>query len=436
MIRLVNGIICSRDKLIKGRDLFIRQGKISFKKQGEGVSESVIDLKGSYILPGFIEFHTHGAGLFEFTAGKYDPKTKSFRSSPEIYQDELPRYVRLRTSTGVTNLYLATFAAPVKQLRFCFEQLKKYMESGRNGQDGCVIKGGLLEGSFFSPEMCGAQNPAYALLPDIKKFEEINKSGVIKLVNIVPDYGEKACRLIRTLTNKGIAVGAGHTKATADQFKAAINSGLRYAIHFLNGPTGGSYKPFNNGGAVEGILRDDRIYVELIADGFHVNPAYLRDVIERKRADKVIIITDAVFVSQARGVAQFQIGGITARLSDDKKYIYVVGKKPVTLCGSVLTMDTAFGNILSILTRDMEGVWYRAHKAMNFEQALLATARMCATNACDMLKMSKAEDPGTGSIEDGKWADLLVADIKGKPGNYRLSVRKVFVRGRVMRREK
>lgn len=435
-MKLVNGIICSRDKLIKGRDLFIRQGKISLKKQGEGVSESVIDLKGSYILPGFIELHTHGAGLFEFTAGKYDPKTKSFRSSPEIYQDELPRYVRLRTSTGVTSLYPGTWAAPIKQLRFCFGQLKRYMESNCNGQDGCVIRGGLLEGSFFNPEMCGAQNPAYALRPEIKTFEEINKSGVIKLVNIVPDYGEKSCRVIKHLTKKGIAVGAGHTKATAEQFKAAIDSGLRYVIHFLNGPTGGSYKPFNKGGAVEGILRDDRIYVELIADGFHVNPAYLRDVIERKGPRKVIIITDAMFISQSKEVTDFKSGGIAGRLSDDGKYVYVVGKKPITLFGSLLTMDVAFGNILSWLTREMQGIWYHCHKAMNFEQALLATARMCVTNVCDMLKMSKAEDLGTGAIEDGKWADLLVADIKGKPGNYRLSVRKVFVRGRVMRREK
>jgi N-acetylglucosamine-6-phosphate deacetylase len=308
--------------------------------------------------------------------------------------------------------------------------LKTYLESGRNGEDGCLIKGGLAEGTFINPAMCGAQNPAYVLAPDINKFDKIDEAGVIKLVNVVPDYGEKSCRLIKNLTKRGIITAAGHTRATAGQFKAAIDSGLRYVIHFLNGPTGGSYKPFNGGGAVEGILRDDRIYVELIADGFHVNPAYMRDVMERKGLEKVIVVTDAMFASQSKGVTRFKSGGIAGRLSNDGKYVYVEGKKPITLFGSVLTMDAAFSNILSLLTREMAGVWHRRHEAMSLETALLATARMCATNACDMLKMSKAEDPETGSIEEGKWADLAIADIKGRPANYRLYLKKVFVRGR------
>lgn len=430
MIRLINGTICARDKLITGQDLVIRQGRIFFEKRNsDRKDENIIDLNGSYILPGFVELHTHGASLFEFTAGRYDPQTKSFQSSVEIYEEELPRYVRVLTSNGVTNLYLGTWAAPVKQLRFCFEQLKKYMDSDRNGRDGYLIKGGLLEGAFLNPEMCGAMNADYVLPPGIEKFDEINESGVIKLVNVVPDYGEASYKLIRNLTEKGISVGAGHTNATADQFRAAVDNGLKYAIHFLNGLTGRSFKSFDNGGAVEGILQDSRIYVELILDGVHVNPAYVRDVIERKGIDKVMAVTDAMFVSQAKGVTDFQMNGIPGRLSEDGKYVYVASKKPLTLFSSILTMDRAFSNLLSFLTKEMPGVWYHEHKSMSLERAVPAAARMCATNACNMLKMYGAEDPWTGSIEEGKWADLLVADIEGQPGNYRLSIRKVFVRG-------
>ncbi len=309
-MRLINGIICTRDKLIKARDLVIKNGRISFEKTSGRRAEDIIDVNGSYILPGFVEIHTHGAALFEFTAGKYDLKTRSFKSSPEIYEKEIPKYIRARTSTGVTNLYLGTWAAPEKQLRFCFEQLKKYMDSKNNGSDGCLIKGGLLEGVFFNSALCGAQNPEYAMKPDTRIFDEINESGVIKLVNVVPDYGEDSYKLIKYLTGKGISAGAGHTNATADQVKAAIDSGLKYAIHFLNGPTGGSYKPFGSGGAVEGILQDDRIYCELILDGLHVNPAYVRDVIERKGVNKIMAVTDALFVSQAKGIKDFQMNKI------------------------------------------------------------------------------------------------------------------------------
>jgi len=429
MIKLINGIICTKDKLIKGQDLYIQEGRISLEKSRDKNVEKTIDLNGSYILPGFIEIHTHGASLFEFTAGRYDRETKSFQSSPEIYKNELPRYVRTRTSTGVTTLYPGTWAASVKQLKFCFGELKKYMDSDKNGMDGCVIKGGLLEGTFLNPNMCGAQNPDYILQPDIEKFDEINESGVIKLVNVVPDYGEASYKLTKNFAEKGISVGAGHTNATADQFKKAVGNGLKYAIHFLNGPTGHSYKPFNNGGAVEAILQDDRMYVELIVDGFHVNPAYVRDVIKRKGIDKVMVVTDAIFASQAKGITDFKINEIPGRLSEDGKYVYVTGKKPLTLFSSVLTMDIAFSNILSFLTREMSGVWYRMHNEISLDQAIISTARICATNTSDMLKMHGAEDLETGSIEAGKWADLVIADIEGQPGNYRLGVQRVFVRG-------
>ncbi|MBT9151280.1 MAG: hypothetical protein DDT40_01468 [candidate division WS2 bacterium] len=77
----------------------------------------------------------------------------------------------------------------------------------------------------------------------------------------------------------------------------------------------------------------------------------------------------------------------------------------------------------------MNGIWHRKHRAMSLEQALPTVARMCATNANDMLKMRGGEDTQTGSIEKGKWADLIIADIKGEPGNYLLDIHDVFVRG-------
>ena len=428
MTRLINGIICTKDKLIKGYDLVIKQGRIALEKSSGRKIEDSIDVNGSYILPGFIELHTHGASLFDFTAGRYDLKSKSFKSSPKIYEEELPKYVRLRTSSGVTALYLATCAASLKQLQFCFEQLKKYMDSGMNGVDGCAIKGGMLEGTFFSPEMCGAQNPDYILRPDIEKFDEINESGVIRLVNVAPDYGDAAYRLIKNLTDIKISVGAGHTNATADQFKTAVDNGLKYSIHFLNGPTGSSYKSFNNGGAVEAVLQDERVYAELIMDGFHVNPAYIRDVIEKKGIDKIIAVTDAMFVSQADGVKDFRINTIPGQMSENGKYVYVAGKKPVTLFGSVLTMDEAFSNLLSFLTQDMDGIWHR-HKVMDFEEAVVITSRMCSINACDMLEIHGAEDLLNGYIGEGRQADLVVADINGRPGNYKLDIKKVFVSG-------
>ena len=125
---------------------------------------------------------------------------------------------------------------------------------------------------FINPEMPGAQNPKFIFEPSRKIFDSIEDNSVIKMVNVVPDFGSKSCELTEYLTTKGIVVGAGHVAASCDQWENAIKAGLKYCIHFTNGPTGGSYKVFNGGGSIEAVLKFDEIYSELMLDGYHINP--------------------------------------------------------------------------------------------------------------------------------------------------------------------
>jgi N-acetylglucosamine-6-phosphate deacetylase len=426
-MRLTNGILCCPDGLTRDLDLIVHDGMIALEKRGASGGES-IDLKGAYVLPGFIELHTHGAGLFDFTLGRYDIARKEFDSSEEIYAEDLPKYVRLRTSTGVTSGFLGTFTTHPDQQRLCLRMLKKYMESGRNGKDGCFIHGGSLEGPFINPANAGAQDPSLIVEPDVEFFNKVDESGIIKLVNVVPDYGEKSYILTQYLTSKGISVGAGHTRATYDQVKRCVGAGLKYFIHLLNGPTGGSFKSFDGGGAIEAALKED-VYTEIICDGMHVAPVYFREVLARKGVDRVLAVSDAVFVSQAEGVGEFSIEGIPGRVDDGGKFAYVVGSDPLALYGSVTTMDAIFGNILSWLTEDMVGIWHPAHDALSFEEAVGVAARCCSKNAVDMIKSRGGEDLRTGELANGKWADLTIAEINGDPGKYDVQVKQVFVRG-------
>lgn len=428
-MRIINGIVCCRDELRRDTDIVVKDGKISLESaENRGSEDEVIDAGGSYIFPGFIEIHTHGAGLFEFTMGKYNPKTGNFESSEEIYHENLPKYLNLRASTGVTNLYMGSWSAPISRQLFCFDQLKRYMDSGGNGKDGSYILGGLLEGTFINPANAGAQNPEFVFRPDIELFEEINESNLIKLVNVVPDYDEDSCKLIRYLSDRGISVGAGHTAASYNQFKRAAESGLKYCIHFLNGPIAHSYKSFSGGGAVEAVLRED-VYAEIIADGYHVAPRYFRDVLTRKGDDKIMAVTDAMFSSQSSGISEFEISGIKGKVDETGSFVYVVGRDKLTLFSSVLTMDVAFGNILSWLTTEMDGVWNRKHQAMSRDDAILTASRCCSTNISDMLNRGVVEYIKTGEIGDGKWADLIIADIAGEQGGYNLNVKDVYIRG-------
>lgn len=430
-MRIVAGKVCAPDGIRSNCDVVIENGRIRLEDAAASPkpSRDAVDARGSYILPGFIEIHTHGAGLFEFTVGKYDLATKEFVRSEDVYAEELPRYANRRAATGVTGLYPGTWAAPIEQQQFCFRQLKRYMDSSSNGRDGSLVLGGLLEGAFLNSAMAGAQNPRFFLKPDAAAFDAMNDSGVIRLVNVVPDFGEPAYRLIEYLTKKGISVGAGHTNGTADQFRQAIDRGLKYAIHFMNGPTGSSFKAFDGGGAVQAILRED-IYAEVIMDGVHIAPWYVREALARKGPDRIMAVSDAMFSSQAQGVRDFSINGIQGRVDDSGRFVYVVGRERLTLFSSVLTLDVAFGNLVSWLTTDIPGVWTRMHPAMSLEEAVVTAAMCCSTNIANMLKHRGGDDLESGELADGKWADLVIADLTGTPGNYKLDVKQVFVHGR------
>ena len=437
--KITNVNICTPHQIIYNGILIVKDGRIlsagskDILSQNPEFSEipefhpSTQDISNCYVLPGFIDIHCHGASLFDFTSGMFDINKQSFCSKEKSWTIGLPGYARWKLHEGVTSFYMATLAAPIRLLRKCLQYLARYMQGETNGKEGAFVRGGFLEGCFFNPRMSGAQNTRYILKPEKEIFDEINESGAIRLVNVVPDYGEPSFKLIRELTSCGITVGAGHTDATADQFREAVKCGLKYVIHFTNGPTGGSYKPFNGGGVIEAALQTDEVYVEQICDMYHVNPAYIRDIIMRKGVDKVIAITDQTFVT-GTNIRKFTLGGINGEVSSDGAYIGVVGK-PNTLFGSCLTMDKAFSNLLSLLTRDMQGVWYRQHTAMPFDSAMLAATGMCSTNPAKMLGLLDDLNEGTGAIQSGKWADLLIAKIEGSPGSYRLKILDVFVRG-------
>jgi N-acetylglucosamine-6-phosphate deacetylase len=319
---LKNAKIVTPEAVVDG-EVVIEDGKVSLKKAAKGGSAS--DLSGKYVVPGFIDIHFHGYNLFEFTAGKYDPAKKAFDNSPQAYSKGLESLCGELAGFGVTGLYLGTWAAPIEQLKYAFGQMRQYC--GKQ-EAGCRILGGLVEGTFINPNMAGAQNPKFVFEQDRTVFDAIEADDLIKMVNVAPDFNEKSCGLTEYLANKGIIVGAGHSMATGNQIRSAIKAGLKYWVHFLNGPTGHNFKPFDGGGAVEAVLQDSGMFVEQIVDGYHINPCYVLDVIKRKGADRTLAVTDALYAAGSN-ISQFELGGIKGEVFNNE-YIRVVGK-PNTL---------------------------------------------------------------------------------------------------------
>ena len=410
---------------VERTDIILRDGRVELTGNKERCDQ-VVDITGKYVVPGFVDIHFHGYNLFEFTSGLYDVKSETFDNSPSAYDYGLEMLSKTLVKFGVTGFYVGTWASPIENLRNCYAQLHRYLSNTKE-QGGAEILGGLLEGSFLNPQMAGAQNPDYVLEFCADSFDRIEDKGTIKLANVVPDFGRPSYELIEYLAGKDIVVGAGHSNATCKQIEEATRAGLKYFIHLTNGPTGGSYKPFDGGGAIEAVLKSDELYAEQILDGYHVNPAYVRDILKRKGVDKIVGITDSLFAAGSQ-VKQFTSGGIRGALSEDGRYFRVVDKAN-TLFSSNLTMVRGFSNLLNWLTINMEGIWNRLHNPLEFEEALVTVAKILSTNPCVLTGLDKED---YGSIADGAKADLCVLEVIGSAGNFKVTIESTIVDGRIV----
>jgi len=378
---LRNACVVKPTRTLQG-DICLQDGVISYigVPLEDTRGYTVIDGTGYYALPGFIDIHCHGGMGFDLTSGRYDARTNCFDPSPGNYKECLGMFLQGAARNGVTRMLLSTIAAPLDRLETVLREVAAYMASDRNGRDGAELYGAFIEGTFIRyPDFAGAQNPDYFAAPDPAVFDRLNEAagGNIRYVNVVPEYGEPALALTRYLTERNVLVGAGHSSCSAELYRRAVKSGLRIAVHFTNGPTGSSFKPFGGGSVLQSVLTSRQVYAELIADGYHVNPSYLLDILWRKGADRIVAVTDAFFPTGATDIDEFEAAGIKGRVSRNRRFLQVVGKEN-TLFGSMLTMRVAFANWISWLTREMRGIWVDEHAPIELDEAVLIASRLCS----------------------------------------------------------
>ena len=156
-IKIVNGTILTGGKAFIG-NIVLKGGKIDYVgTQNPEVEEDahVIDAKGQYVAPGFIDLHTHGAGGADFMDG-----------TVEAYLTA----ARMHAIHGTTLLYPTTLTSTNEALYGSFETYNKAEELN---VDGARFGGMHLEGPYFNPVYAGAQDPRYLRNPRPEEYIEI-----------------------------------------------------------------------------------------------------------------------------------------------------------------------------------------------------------------------------------------------------------------------
>lgn len=342
-----------------------------------GPAAEVIDARGSWLLPGFIDVHVHGGYGADF-----------MDASPET----LDIITRFHALNGTTSMLATTMTATRDDIDRVLGEVNRYMQEP---MPYTQLLGVHMEGPFISPKWAGAQDPKLMLPPQLAWLQDWHERypQLVKQLTLAPE-GEGGLETIAWLRDRGIVAACGHTDASYADIQSAADAGLSHAVHTFN-----AMKPLHHRepGTVGAVLTDDRISGEVIADGHHVHPAAIRLLVKAKQPHGLLLITDAMSAA-GLGNGQYELGGQAVTVQSGVARLTEGG----ALAGSTLTMIDA----LRFMVREV---------GVSVEDA----SRFASGNPARLLQLQASH----GSIAQGKQADLLLVSPE-------LDIEHVWIRGK------
>ena len=357
-----NGSVFTDKGIFESVDVQVQNGLIA--KVGANLNsdgEEIIDLKGKKLLPGFIDIHSHGCGGADFCDG-----------SEASFQKMADTYIK----AGVTTVMTTSMTLPPETLSRLFKVYKNFADN--QSAQGSRLYGINMEGPFLSKEKKGAHVEEYIIPADIELFKKLtDESGNrVRLVDVAPEVPGNLDFIAEAKEICTVCVA--HTNGNYQTTMDAYEKGATSTTHLYNAMTGLSHRE----PGVVGAAFDSDAFVELICDGIHIHPAVIRTTFRVFGEDRICMISDSMCAAgMPEGV--YELGGQT---------VYVKGGK------AALENGTIAGSVVNSLI----GV----KRLMEFGIREEAALKAATINPAKAVKI----DGLTGSITEGKWADLLIVD--------------------------
>jgi N-acetylglucosamine-6-phosphate deacetylase len=337
-----------------------------------------------YIAPGLIDNQINGYIGIDF-------------SGEELTPEKMKVAVSLIRMDGVTTFQPTIITNNHENLLRTFRNLAKTLKDMDIRES---ISGFHLEGPYISSiEGFYGCHPAECIRkPSWKEFCEYQQAaeGNIRQVTLGPE-SDGSLEFIRLCVLNNIIVSIGHTNASAEQIKLAVDYGARLSTHLGNGCANLIDRHRN---PLWPQLANDLLTPTIIADGHHLLPEEVQVFYKVKGPQNIILASDVThLIGMTPGKYLFM--GSEVVFTDEGLI-----KNPVLNClaGASMPLRTGVGNV------------------MKFTGCTLGEAvNMASGNVARIYNLSDR-----GSLAPGKRADLILFELEGS----NLVIKQTLVNGR------
>ena len=255
-----------------------------------GNDADVLDGAGQVLTPGLLDIHNHGGA-----GASYDEGGDAIRTARRLHRQH-----------GITRQLLSLVTASPDTL------ISQIQIAAAEARRDPTILGIHLEGPFLARQYCGAHNPALLLDPDPALVERLLAAadGTLRQVTMAPERAHFA-ESARILSEAGVVVAVGHTAATFEQARAAIEAGATLLSHTFNGMPGVHHRA---PGPVLAFVENPGGWLEVINDGVHVRPEVIR-MLCRLAPGRVALVSDAMAAAGA-GDGRYRIGNLDVDVAE------------------------------------------------------------------------------------------------------------------------
>lgn len=319
-----------------------------------------IDVRGGYLLPGFIDTQVNGGGGALF--------------NDDTHVDGIAAIGRAHRPYGTTGYLPTLISDELSVIDRAMRAVEAAVEQGVPG-----VLGIHIEGPFISKERKGIHNPdlfrtldaeSKALLKSLKRGKT--------MVTLAPE--RCAPEDIAELRDAGVIIAAGHTNATYAQTVEALRAGVTGFTHLFNAMSPMLHRA---PGVVGAALEDLDSFSGLIMDGHHVDWPVLKVALRTRPPNRFMLVTDAMPTVGSK-TKTFVLNGQAIHVENG----VCVGPDG-TLAGSDLDMVTAVRNAIRLA-----------------DASIVDAAIMAATAPAEFLGLGAAR----GSLVVGQRADVVWLD--------------------------